>query len=185
MMEELLKEARDRMQKAFEHLKKEVKKMRTGRADVSLLEGIKVSCYGGERELKHIASVSCPDARSLSISPWDQNLLKDIEAAMIKSETGLAPVRKDRVIRLQVPELTEERRRDIIKIFKKDVEKSRVEIRQIRQIINEKIKKSLNEKQISEDECELKKKEIQNLTDTFIEKINELSGNKQKELMQV
>ncbi len=184
-MEEIRKEACDRMQKALDHLTKEIKKMRTGRADVSLLEGIKVSCYGGERDLKHIASITCPDPRSLTVSPWDQNLLKDIEQALVKSETGLAPVREARAIHLRVPELTEERRKDIIKMFKKDVEKSRVEIRQIRQTINERIKKALNDKQISEDEFESEKKEIQTLTDTFIKKINELSEKKQQELMQV
>lgn len=184
-MDQVMEETQARMSRAFEHIKGQVQKIRTGRADVSLLEGVRVNCYGGERELKHIASVTSPDTKSLTISPWDQNLLKDIEAALVKSELGMAPARDGRVIRLKVPELTEERRKDLIKAFKKDVEKARVEFRQIRQMMNEKIKTALNDKQISEDESDRCKQEIQKHTDTFIKKVNELSEKKQQELMQV
>ena len=184
-MEEVKAETRNRMEKAFQHIQDKVKKVRTGSAHSSLLEGVKVTSYGSEQELKHIASISCPDARSLVISPWDQNTLKDIESALIKSDLGMAPQRDGRVIRLRVPELTEERREELIRIFKKDVEKSRVEFRQIRKLMNEKVRNALKEKQISEDAAKGTEADIQKVTDQFIKQVNELSEKKQKELMQV
>jgi len=184
-MEDIKKETLERMQQAFEHIKNKVKKMRTGSAHTSLLEGIMVSSYGTEQELKHIASISCPDTRSLLISPWDQNLLKDIESALIKSDIGMAPQRDGKVIRLKVPELTEERREELIRLFKKDIEKARIEFRQIRKIMNEKVRKALKEKSISEDMAKDEENNIQELTDQFIKKINELSDQKQQELMRV
>ena len=182
---EIKKEIKDRMQKAFQHVQEKVQKMRTGSANSSLLEGVKVSSYGSEQELKHIASISCPDARSLLISPWDQNTLKDIEAALIKSDLGMTPQRDGKVIRLRVPELTEERRQELIRAFKKDVEKARVEFRQIRKIMNEKVRKTLKNKEISEDIAKDIENDIQEMTDEFIKKVNELSEKKQQELMQV
>ena len=182
---DIKKETEERMQNAFQYIQDKVKKMRTGSAHSSLLEGILVSSYGSEQELKHIASISCPDARSLVISPWDQNTLKDIESALIKSDLGMAPQRDGKVIRLRVPELTEDRRQELIRAFKKDVEKVRVEFRQIRKIMNEKVKKALKEKKINEDMAKDVESDIQNKTDQFIKKVNELSEKKQRELMQV
>ena len=183
--EEIKTETRQRMQKAFQHIHEKVQKMRTGSANSSLLEGIKVKSYGSEQELKHIASISCPDARSLLISPWDQNTLKDIEAALIKSDLGMAPLRDGKVLRLKVPELTEQRRQELIRAFKKDVEKSRVEFRQIRKIMNDKVRKILKDKQISEDKAQETENDIQDMTDEFIKKVNELSEKKQQELTRV
>ena len=182
---DIKKETEERMQKAFQYIQDKVKKMRTGSAHSSLLEGILVSSYGSEQELKHIASISCPDARSLVISPWDQNTLKDIESALVKSDLGMAPQRDGKVIRLRVPELTADRRQELIRAFKKDVEKVRVEFRQIRKIMNEKVKKALKEKEINEDIAKDVESDIQNKTDQFIKKVNELSEKKQRELMQV
>ncbi len=183
--EEMKQEAQDRMQKAFHYIQDKLKKMRTGSAQASLLEGVKVSCYGGEQDLKHVANISCPDARSLLISPWDQSTVKDIEAALVKSDLGMAPQVDGRVIRLKVPELTEESRKELIKIFKKDVEASRVEFRQIRKAMNDKIKKAFKDKQISEDESKNYEDEVQKITDEYIKKVNELSEKKQQELMRV
>ena len=185
MIEEIKAETQDRMVKAFEHIQDKVKKIRTGSANSSLLEGIKVSSYGSEQDLKHIASISCPDSRSLMISPWDQNTLKDIESALVKSDLGMAPRRDGKVIHLQVPELTAERREELLRAFKKDVEKARVEFRQIRQMMNEKVRKALKAKEISEDLKKEAESDIQEKTDQFIKKVNELSDKKQKELMQV
>ena len=184
-MGEIKTETQARMQKAFQHIQDKVKKMRTGSAHSSLLEGVKVQSYGSEQELKHIASIACPDARSLVISPWDQNTLKDIETALLKTDLGMTPQRDGKVIRLKVPELTEERREELIKAFKKDVEKSRVEFRQIRKIMNEKVRKALKEKLIGEDTAKDTEADIQELTDQFIKKVNELSEKKQEELMRV
>ena len=182
---EIIKETKERMQKAFQHIQEKLQKMRTGSANSALLEGIKINSYGSEQELKHIASISCPDARSLVISPWDQNTVKDIEAALVKSDLGMAPQRDGKVIRLRVPELTEERRQELIRAFKKDVEKVRVEFRQIRKIMNEKVRKLLKQKEISEDIAKDTENDIQKMTDDFIKKVNELSSKKQQELMQV
>ena len=184
-MEEIKKETRERMEKAWDHVQNQVKKMRTGGAQSGLVEGLKVSSYGGERELKHLATISCPDARSILISPWDQNLSKEITSAIIKSDLGMAPQQEGKGIRLKVPELTEERREELIRTFKKEMEKIRVELRQIRKIMNEKVRKALKEKLIGEDKAKETEEDIQKITDQFIEKINELSEKKQKELMQV
>ena len=184
-MTEIKQETQERMQAAFQYTQDRIKKVRTGSAHSSLLEGVMVSSYGSEQELKHIASISCPDARSLVISPWDQNILKDIESAIIKSNLGMAPQRDGKVIRLRVPELTEERRGELIRAFKKDVEKVRVEFRQIRKMMNEKVRKALKEKHISEDMAKDIEADVQKQTDQFIKKVNELSEKKQKELTQI
>ena len=184
-IEEIKSQTQARMEKAFWHTQEKVKKVRTGSAHSSLLEGIKVHTYGSEQELKHIASISCPSTRSLVISPWDQNTLKDIESALIKSDLGMAPQRDGKVIRLRIPELTEERRQELIRAFKKDVEKARVEFRQIRKMMKEQVKKALKEKKISEDIAKDTEEDIQKMTDQFIEKVNEISEKKQKELLQV
>ena len=188
-MEEIVKaikdSAREKMEKAFWHIRDKVKKVRTGSAHSSLLEGIKVRSYGREQDLKHIASIACPSSRQLVIAPYDQNTVKDIESALINSDLGMAPQTQGKVIRLQVPELTEERRREIIRAFKKDVEKARVEFRQIRRLLNEKVRKALKEKQIGEDLAKDTEAEIQEMTDTFIKKVNELSEKKQQELTRV
>ncbi len=178
-------ETKERMQKAFQHIQDKVKKIRTGSAHSSLLEGIKVHSYGSEQELKHIASIACPDSRSLIISPYDQNTLKDIESALIKTDLGMTPQRDGKGIRLKVPELTEERREALIRAFKKDVEKSRVEFRQIRKIMNEKVRKALKEKLIGEDRAKETEGDIQEFTDQFIKKVNELAEKKQEELIRV
>ena len=184
-IEEIKKETRERMQTAFQHIHDKVQKVRTGSAHSSLLEDIKVSSYGSEQELKHIAGITCIDSRSLVISPYDQNILKDIESAIIKSDLNMAPQREGKVIRLRVPELTEERREELIRAFKKDMEKARVEFRQIRKIMNEKVRKALKEKQISEDLEKDTEQDIQKTTDQFIEKINALSDKKISELKKV
>ena len=184
-MAEINKELTKRMQTAFQHIQDRVQKVRTGSAHSSLLEGIKVSSYGSEQDLKHIAGITCPDSRSLTISPYDQNTIKDIESAIIKSDLNMAPQREGKIIRLRVPELTEERREELIRAFKKDMEKARVEFRQIRKIMNEKVRQAFKEKQIGEDLKKDTEQDIQETTDQFIEKINALSDKKISELKKV
>ena len=184
-IEQIKKETTERMQTAFQHIHDKVQKMRKGKAHSSLLEGIKVSSYGSEQALQHIAGISCPDSRSLVISPYDQNTIKDIESAIIKSDLNMAPQRDGKVIRLKIPELTGERREELIRAFKKDMEKARVEFRQIRKIMNEKVRKALKDKQISEDVEKDTEQDIQKTTDQFIEKINALSDKKISELKTV
>ena len=183
--ETIKKETKQRMQTAFQHIQDKVQKIRTGSAHSSLLEGIKVSSYGSEQELKHIAGIICPDSRTLMISPYDQNTIKDIESAIIKSDLNMAPQREGKVIHLRVPELTEERREEIIRAFKKDMEKARVEFRQIRKLMKDKTKTLLKNKQISEDLSRETEQDIQETTDQFIEQINVLSNKKISELQKV
>ena len=185
MLEDLYQVSEQNMQKAIERLKEKVKRIRTGRASASLLDGVIVSYYGSQSELSHIASVSCPDARTLLISPWDQNALKSIEEAIVKSSIGMAPQNDGKVIRLKVPELTEDRKKEIIRNFKKDVEKTKIELRQVRQEINEQIRKKQKDKEISEDECKNATLEIQKQIDQFNHQVDDISHQKEKELIQV
>ena len=171
-----------KMSEVIDRLKERVKKVRTGRAHTSLLDGLVVSYYGNKSELSHVASVSCPDVRTILISPWDQSALKSIEEAIVKSNLGMAPQNDGKSIRLKVPELTEDRRLEIIRHFKKDVEKSRVELRQIRQDLNNDARKKLKEKSISEDESKQAEDVVQKQTDIFNKKIDEISQQKEKEL---
>ena len=171
-----------KMSEVIDRLKERVKKVRTGRAHTSLLDGLVVSYYGNKSDLSHVASVSCPDVRTILISPWDQSALKSIEEAIVKSNLGMAPQNDGKSIRLKVPELTEDRRLEIIRHFKKDVEKSRVELRQIRQDLNNDARKKLKEKAISEDESKQAEDAVQKQTDLFNKKIDEISQQKEKEL---
>lgn len=185
VLEELKKKAQQNMHLAVERLKDKIKKIRTGRAHISLLDGITVSYYGNQSELSHVASLSCPDARTLLISPWDQNALKNIEEAIVKSSIGMAPQNDGKVIRLKVPELTEERRKEVIKNFKKDVEKAKIELRKSRQEVNSAVRQLLKEKKISEDECKSAENDIQHHIDHFNKQVDEMSLQKEKELTQV
>ena len=185
MLDELQQKSQQKMQFAIDRLKDKIKKIRTGRAHISLLDGIVVSYYGSQSELSHIASVSCPDARTLLISPWDQNALKNIEEAIIKSSIGMAPQNDGKVIRLKVPELTEERRKEVIKNFKKDVEIAKIELRKARQEVNSAIRQLLKEKKINEDECKSTENDVQNHINQFNKQVDEMSLQKEKELTQV
>ena len=185
MQEELKQKSEKKMTLAIERLKEKLKKIRTGRAHVSLLDGLSVSYYGNQSELSHIASISCPDARTLLISPWDQGALKSIEEAIVKSSLGMAPQNDGKSIRLKAPELTEDRRKEIIRHFKKDVEKCRVELRQARQEINTQIRKQLKEKAISEDESKQAEDEIQKQISRFNKQVDEISFQKEQELTKV
>lgn len=173
------------MTAAIERLKEKLKKIRTGRAHASLLDGFTVSYYNNQSKLSHIASISCLDARTLLISPWDQGALKSIEKAIINSSLGMAPQNDGKSIRLKVPELTEDRRAEIIRHFKKDVEKCRIELRQVRQEINTQIRKQLKEKTLSEDESKQAEDEIQKQINHFNKQVDEISSQKEQELTKV
>jgi len=185
MQEELKQKSEQKMKTAIERLKEKLKKIRTGRAHISLLDGLNVSYYGSQSELSHIASISCPDAHTLLISPWDQGALKSIEEAIVKSSLGMAPQNDGKSIRLKVPELTEDRRVEIIRLFKKDVEQCRIELRQVRQEINTYIRKQLKEKAISEDESKQAEDEIQKQINLFNKQVDEISYKKEQELTKI
>jgi ribosome recycling factor len=175
--------SKEKMEKAVQALIGEFKKVRTGRAQVSMLDAIKVNYYGTPTPLNQVAAISTPDARSFLISPWETSTLKEIEAAIVKSDLGMSPMNDGKVIRLKVPELTEERRKDLVKNIKKISEDARVAVRLVRRDANDEIKVSQKDKVISEDESKRLQDEVQKLTDDYIKKIDQLAADKEKELM--
>ena len=178
-------QSKEKMEKALHSLIGELKKVRTGRAAVGMLDSIRVNYYGTPTPLNQVAALSTPDARSFLISPWESSVLKEIESALVKSDLGMSPMNDGKVIRLKVPELTEERRRDLVKNIKKICEDARVAVRMVRRDVNEEIKKSQKDKAISEDDSKRQQEEVQKITDDYIKKIDQLAADKEKELMTV
>ncbi len=185
MIEEIKKDATSSMEQAISSLIEELKKVRTGRANVSMLDSVKVNYYGALNPLNQVASVSCPDSRTFVIAPWEAAVLKDIQAAILKSNLGMAPQNDGKVIRLKVPELTEERRKDMVKSIKKTVEDARISVRQARKEANDVIKKAQKDKDIGEDDEKVLLTKIQELTDSYIKKIDGISEDKEKELLTI
>lgn len=173
------------MKKSLEALANELSKIRTGRANVQMLDAIRVDYYGSQSPISQVAAVSCPDARSFLISPWETSVLKEIEAAIVKSNLGMAPMNDGKVIRMRLPELTEDRRKELVKHAKKIVEESRVSIRMKRRDANEELKKALKDKTMSEDEFKKLSDAIQKVTDDFISKVDKIGEDKEKEIMTV
>ncbi len=185
MLEQAKTQAKAGMEKAVLNLTNELKKVRTGRAQVSMLDNIRVNYYGSPSPLNQVAALSTPDAKSFLIAPWDTSILKDIESAIVKSELGMTPQNDGKVIRLKVPELTEERRKDLVKTIKKLVEEARVAVRMVRREANEHFKKALKDKQMSEDDEKRGETDIQKLTDEYIKKLDKMSEDKEKDLMTI
>ena len=173
------------MQKTIESLKNQIARIRTGRAQASMLDPVKVDYYGALTPLSQVAAVSCPDPKSFLISPWEATILKDIEAAINKSNIGMTPINDGKVIRLKLPELTEERRKELAKQVKKTIEDARISIRQSRKDANELIKAELKNKNISEDESKQEKDNIQELTDKYIKVVDEIAEKKEAELINI
>lgn len=185
MIGDVKKAAQDKMNKTINALMDELKKVRTGRAQVSMLDGVRVNYYGTLSPLSQVASVSTPDAKSFMIAPWETSILKEIEQAIVKSDLGLAPINDGKVIRLKVPDLTEERRKDLAKQVKKIAEESRVAIRMARRDANDEVKKALKDKAISEDENKKLEADIQKMTDDFIKKVDQISDEKEKSILTI
>ncbi len=185
MKSELYKEAEQRMKKSVEAIRNEFARIRTGKASTALLETIKVEYYGSMVPLTQVANITAPEMRTLAIQPWEKNMIGPIEKAIIQSDLGLNPTNDGRVIRIPIPPLTEERRRDLVRLVHKIAEEGRIAIRNIRRDINEKIKKREKNHEISEDEAHRELEEIQKLTNSYIEKIDELLKIKEKEIMEV
>ena len=171
------------MEKRISSLVEELKKIRTGKAHVSMLDSVKVNYYGSATPLNQAANITCPDARSFLITPWESSLLKEIEMSLVKSDLGMTPLNDGKVIRLKVPELTEERRKDLVKAVKKTIEDARISVRKVRKDGNDTIKTALKDKEISEDESKSLMDEIQSLTDSYIKKIDQMLEEKEKDLM--
>jgi len=172
--------ASEKMQHSIELFKKELASIRTGRASLALLDGIKVDYYGTPTPLQQVATLSVPESRQILIQPWEQRIIPDIEKAIMKSDLGLTPTNDGKTIRLNIPPLTEERRKELVKVIKKKAEDARV-----RRDINEELKKLEKEKHISEDDTKKSLEEVQKLTDSFIKKIDEILEHKEKEIMEV
>ncbi len=173
------------MQGAIDALKKEFAAVRTGRASLGLLDGIIVDYYGTPTPVQQLASLSIPESRQIAIQPWEQRLIPEIEKAIMKSDLGLTPMNDGKIIRINIPILTEERRKQLVKIVKKRAEESKIGIRNIRRDSNEELKKLEKDEHISEDEVKKEHDEIQKITDSFVKKIDELLVHKENEIMEV
>ena len=184
-VKEVVRNAEDKMKKAVEAAKREFASVRTGRASVSLVEGIHVDYYGAQTPLKQLANISAPDVKLIIIQPWDPASLPDRAKAIQQSNIGSMPVNDGKVIRVSIPPLSEERREDLIKITKKMAEDSRVSIRTIRRDANEHAKKIEKDKLASEDEAFKAQEDIQKLTDKYIKEVENILQQKDKELLEV
>ena len=174
-----------KMEKSINSFKKDISTLRTGRANVNMLDTIKVDVYGQLLPVDQVATVSVPEARLISIQVWDKANIPLVESAIQKSELGINPQTDGQIIRLRIPDLTEERRKDLIKVLKGMSEKGKVSIRNIRREANEDLKKKLKDKVISEDDNKNSEKSIQKLTDTNIENIEKILADKEKEISQI
>ena len=185
MIDEVLSDASTRMGKTIEALRKDLASVRTGRATPTLVENIKVDYYGTPTPLKQMATISAPEARLLVIQPWDNTTIGEIKKAILKSELGLNPSSDGNVIRLAIPPLSEERRRELVKAVHKKAEEGRIALRNIRRDALEMLRALEKEKEISQDEQKRAQERLQEITDSFIEKAGELAQAKEAELLQV
>lgn len=185
MINEIQKDAEARMKKSIESLKKELANVRTGRAHASLLDQIQIDYYGNPTPLTQVASVSVSDARTLTVTPWEKNMVPVIEKAIMTSDLGLNPATAGMTIRVPMPALTEERRKELIKVVRAEVEQGRVAIRNIRRDANNQLKDLIKDKEISEDEERRASDNIQKLTDRCIADMDEILVVKEKDLMEV
>ena len=185
MIDDLKKDAVERMTKCVAALKVEFKRMRTGRASSALLEHVKVDYYGAEMPLSQVANIVVEDARTLAVTPWDKSMIPIIEKAIHKSDLGLSPNTAGAVIRLPMPPLTEERRRDLIKSAKAETENARVAVRNVRRDAMNDLKEMLKEKLISQDDEKRAHDEVQKITDKFVAEIDGVLAEKEKDLLHV
>jgi len=185
MQKELRKKTTDRMDGAVEALKKDFASVRTGRASLALLDGIIVDYYGTATSLQQVASLSVPDPRQIAIQPWEQKIIPEIEKAIMKSDLGLTPSNDGRIIRIMIPILTEERRKQLVKVVKKRAEEAKIAIRNIRRDTNEELKKLEKDQHMSEDDVKKFHDEIQKLTDSYVTKVDEVLKHKENEIMEV
>lgn len=185
MIDEIKADAEQRMEKTISALKSNFNKIRTGRAHPSLLDGIQVSYYGADTPLKQLANVVAEDSRTLALTVFDKSTIQAVEKAIMASDLGLNPISAGTTIRIPMPPLTEERRKDLIKVVRNEAEQGRVGVRNIRRDANSDIKELLKEKEISEDESHKGEDVIQKLTDSVIKQVDELLAAKEKELMEI
>ena len=180
----LLTDTRSQMSKALEHFEFELSKIRTGRASAGMLDGVEVNAYGSMTPIYQVGNISTPDARSITIQPWDASVLPEIEKAILKANLGITPQNDGKLIRLNIPAMTEERRKDLVKQTKNEAEKCRISLRTIRKDANEVVKKFLKDG-LTEDSAKSAETDIQNLTNDFTGKVEKHLEVKEKEIMTV
>jgi len=185
MQKETRKRITERMDKTIDALRKDLASIRTGRASLSIFEGITVDYYGTPTPINHLATLSIPESRMITIQPWDPKMIPEIEKAIQKSDLGLNPSNDGKIIRVVIPQLTEERRKQLVKQVHKRGEEAKIAIRNIRRDENEEMKKLEKEQHLSEDETKRSLDEIQKITDSYIKKIDEIVAHKEEEIMEV
>ena len=184
MLDEIYQETSDNMGKSITSLENEFKRIRTGRASLSILDGIRVDYYGTPTPLNQMASLSVPESRLISIQPWDVSVIKEIEKAILKSDLGLTPSNDGKIIRIAIPPLTEERRKELVKVINKMSEDHKVAVRNLRRDANDMIKELKKEGEISEDEAFKAQDQVQKITDEHIKLIDEINNKKEKEILE-
>ncbi len=185
MTKNVITSMKSHMEKSVESLRKEYQKVRTGRATTALLDDIKVNYYDVPTQINQVASLTVPEARVIVIQPWESKLIPLIEKAILNANIGLTPTNDGKVIRLSLPPLTEERRKEIVKTLKKMAEDAKVAIRNIRRDANDELKKMEKDKKISEDDLKRAEKDVQDMTNSFVSRIDEVFAAKEKEVMEV
>lgn len=185
MINDIMTDVEDRMKKAMEHLISDLASLRAGRANPAMVDKLMVNYYGEPTPLNQLANINVPEARLLVIQPWDKGSIADIEKAIMKSDLGINPSNDGNVIRIPIPQLTEERRKDLVKVVKKRAEEGKVAVRNLRREGNDMIKASEKDKLISEDESKKGLDEVQKLTDKYIKEIDAILQNKEREIMEV
>ena len=185
MTKEIIDGMKEHMAKTIETLRREYQKIRTGRASTSLLEDIKIDYYGNLSPLSAVATLAVPEARTITLSPWEPKMIPVIEKAILNSNIGLTPSNDGRMIRLVLPALTEERRRDIVKDLKRKAEDDKIALRNIRRDAIDRLKKLEKDKKITEDELKKSEKEVQDITDKHVAKVDEVFAHKEKEVLEV
>jgi ribosome recycling factor len=184
MIESVYRDSKDNMGKVIEALKKELKRVRTGRASLSLLDGIKVDYYGTLTPLNQLATLAAPESRLITIQPWDTTVIKEIEKAVLKSDLGLTPSSDGKIIRIAIPPLTEQRRKELVKVVHKISEEYKVSVRNLRRDANELIKDIKKDGKISEDDAFKSQEKIQKITDEHIKLVDECYKEKEKEILE-
>lgn len=185
MVDDILEGTKSNMDKSIDNLRAELAGVRTGKANPALLDSIKVSYYGQTVPLKQIANIAVPDPRLITIQPWDKSIVSEVEKAIMASELGLNPQSDGTLIRLPIPALTEERRKDLVKLVKRIAEDTKVAIRNIRRDANDKIRKMEKDHTISEDEMHTNQDEVQTITNSFTEKVDHIIEAKEKEILEI
>ena len=185
MLKDVERIAQEKMLHSIEVLKKELGTIRTGRATPALLDGVNVEYYGAPTPVTQVASVSIPESRSIVIQPWDPTIMGDIEKAILRANLGLTPTNDGKVIRISIPALTEERRKDLVKVARKYAEEGRVSLRNVRRDVNEQVKKLEKDGKISQDELHGSHERVQKLTDDFTAQVNQTIEKKEKEIMEI